>query len=328
MLIVFTMIIVFMLIFTNALTDASNSISTLVGTKVMSLRKAAFMSAVFDFLGVVVMSFINISIAGCISNMVKLSSDNLGIAGFAIAMLSVILFSLWALKFGIPTSETHGFMAGLTGSGIAINGINAINFSEWEVIVKGLLLSVVGATLMSFLMCILERKCNETNNIKRAQILSTCGMSFIHGAQDGQKFVGFLIILCSIITNTLIPTKINAADYIGIILATAFTMAIGVSIGGKKIVNTIGNGITKLNNQEALNSDIASLVTLVASSVFGFPVSTTHVKIMTIIGVGGFCHKKIDRNKFISIVKMWFLTFPVCGLFSFIVTYFIKLFFF
>jgi len=243
-------------------------------------------------------------------------------------MLSVVLFSLWALKFGIPTSETHGLMAALTGSGIAINGINAINFSEWGVILKGLVLSVVGAIVMSFIMCILRRKTNEVNNTKRAQILSTCGMSFIHGAQDGQKFVGFLIILCSIITNTLIPNTINAKEYIWIIFATAFTMAIGVSIGGKKIVNTVGNGITKLNNYEALNSDIASLLTLVLASIFGFPVSTTHVKIMSIIGVGGFEHKKIDRNKFISVVKIWGLTFPICGLISFIATCFVKLLFF
>lgn len=328
MLIIFTMIVVFMLIFTNALTDASNSISTLVGTKVMSFRKASLMSAVFDFLGVVVMSFVNISIAGCISNIVTLSSDSLGITAFAISMLSVVLFSLWAMKFGIPTSETHGLMAGLTGSGIAISGISAINFMEWGVIVKGLVLSIVGATVISFFICIFRKKCIDSKNTRKAQILSACGMAFIHGAQDGQKFVGFLIILCSIITNTLVPVKIEVIDYIGIILATAFTMAIGVGIGGKKIVNTIGNGIVKLNNQEALNSDISSLIVLIIASILGLPVSTTHSKIMSIIGVGGFMQKKIDRNKFISIIKMWFLTFPVCAIFSFVCTNIVKLFLF
>jgi len=328
MLIIFTMIVVFMLIFTNALTDASNSISTLVGTKVMSFRKAALMSAVFDFLGVVVMSFVNASIAGCISKMVAIEAGELGIIAFAVAMLSVILFSLWALKLGIPTSETHGLMAGLTGSGIAISGISAINFSEWGVILKGLLLSVVGAIVMSFLLCILRRNSIDSKNTKIAQILSACGMSFIHGTQDGQKFVGFLIILCSIITNTLVPSDINPNDYIGIILATAFTMAIGVSIGGRKIVNTVGNGIVKINNQEALNSDIASLITLAIASICGYPVSTTHVKIMSIIGVGGFMNKKIDRSKFTSIIELWVLTFPVCAIFSFGVTYIIKLIFF
>lgn len=328
MLIICTMIVVFMLIFTNALTDAANSISTLVGTKVMSFRKAALMSAVFDFLGVVVMSFINISIAGCISKIVTLSSDDLGIIGFGVAMASVVLFSLCALKVGIPTSETHGLMAGLTGSGIAISGISAINFSEWGVIAEGLLLSVVCTIIFSIFIGAIREKCNETAKTKKAQILATCGMSFIHGAQDGQKFVGFLIILCSIITNTIIPTKINVNDYIWIIFATAFTMAIGVAIGGKKIVNTVGNGIVKLNNHEALNSDIASLGTLILASLFGFPVSTTHVKIMSIIGVGGFLNKKIDRNKFISVIKVWILTFPICGIFSFVVTSIIKLLFF
>ena len=130
MLIIFTIVVVFMLIFTNAITDAANSISTLVGTRVMSFRKASLMSAFFEFLGVVIMSFINISIAGCISKMVSLGTGNLSIIAFCISMISVIIFSLWAMKVGIPTSETHGLMAGLTGSGIALNGINAINFSE------------------------------------------------------------------------------------------------------------------------------------------------------------------------------------------------------
>lgn len=328
MLIIFTMIVVFMLIFTNALTDAANSISTLVGTKVMSFRKATLMSAVFDFLGVVVMSFINISIAGCISKMVTLEAGELGIIAFTVSMLSVVLFSLWALKLGIPTSETHGLMAGLTGSGIAMNGISAINFEEWGIIAKGLIVSVVCTLIISIFICTIKRKNYKTNNIKRAQILATCGMSFIHGAQDGQKFIGFLIILCSIITDILVPTSINAKEYMWIILATAFTMAMGVSIGGKKIVNTVGNGITKLNNYEALNSDIASLVTLMLASIYGFPVSTTHVKIMSIVGVGGFFNKKIDRNKLISVIKVWIFTFPVCGVVSFIVTYFVKLLFF
>ena len=100
---ILTVVIIVLLIFTNGLTDAPNAIATLVGSKVMKFRKAAIISAIFNFVGIVVMSFINISVADCISSMVNFS--------LIAAMLSVIVFALIALQFGIPTSETHGLVA-------------------------------------------------------------------------------------------------------------------------------------------------------------------------------------------------------------------------
>lgn len=99
------------LIFTNALTDAPNAIATLVGTKVMKFKKAAKLSAIFNLIGIIVMSFINFSVANCISSMVNLNDGNNGYILLISAMISVIVFALVALIFGIPTSETHGLTA-------------------------------------------------------------------------------------------------------------------------------------------------------------------------------------------------------------------------
>ena len=106
-----TLIIIVLLIFTNGLTDAPNAIATLVGSKVMKFRKAAIISAIFNFLGIIVMSLVNISVADCISSMVNLTAGKEGLVSLIAAMLSVIIFALIALQFGIPTSETHGLVA-------------------------------------------------------------------------------------------------------------------------------------------------------------------------------------------------------------------------
>ena len=108
-----TIIIIVLLIFTNGLTDAPNAIATLVGSKVMKFRKAAIISAIFNFLGIIVMSLVNISVADCISSMVNITAGKEGLVSLITAMASVIIFALIALQFGIPTSETHGLVARL-----------------------------------------------------------------------------------------------------------------------------------------------------------------------------------------------------------------------
>ena len=87
-----------------------------------------------------------------------------------------------------------------------------------------------------------------------------CGMSFMHGAQDGQKFIGVLIIFMSILKGSNVSTTINSFEYIPIILFTAFLMLIGVSIGGRKIVENIGENLTKLTPKQALLTDITTII--------------------------------------------------------------------
>ena len=184
------------------------------------------------------MSFINISVANCISSMVNLYDEN-GIIVLQSAMISVIVFSLISLKFGIPTSETHGLISGLTGATVVIYGWRAVNLKEWMNVIIGLIWSICGTMIIGnfFYEKILD-SIKEKNiiTIKKWQKLSCCGMSFLHGAQDGQKFIGILILFFCIINKSCMPTHINALENVEIIIYTAIIMAIGVSIGGKRIV--------------------------------------------------------------------------------------------
>ena len=318
----FTFITIVVLILTNAITDAPNAIATLVGTKVISFKKAARLSAFFNFLGIIIMSFVNISVANCISSMVKLEDGGKGIIVILSAMLSVIFFALIALKFGIPTSETHGLIAGLTGSTVAIYGWNAVNFQEWKNVIIGLALSILGAWIISLVVSkMLYKYMSKQKDIivKKCQILSCCAMSFMHGAQDGQKFIGILIIFFSIVKNIQIPNIINPLENVAIIIYTAVVMALGVSVGGKKIVDNIGTKMVELNNKQALMSDISTVVILLIASLTGIPISTTHVKTMSIMSVGKNGEAKIDKSRILNICKAWIWNFPVSGCIGFLI---------
>ena len=311
-----TFMIVIILIFTNAITDAPNAIATLVGTKVMPFRKAANLSAIFNFIGIIVMSFVNISVANCISSMVDLTDTKKGMIVLMSGMIAVILFALIAMKFGIPTSETHGLIAGLTGAAIAMYGWKSVNLYEWKNVLVGLIWSILGTIVVGYIITkIFERVVNlKHDKIEKWQVIGCCGMSFMHGAQDGQKFIGILILFFSLVKNVPIPNLINPLDYVGIIIYTAFIMAMGVSIGGKKIVENIGSQMVLLDNKQALMSDITTVFTLFIASMAGMPVSTTHAKTMSIIAIGNSQKSKIDRSKVFGICKAWFWNFPISAM--------------
>lgn len=273
------------------------------------------------FFGIITMSLCNISVANTISNMVDLNAGIFGIIALVSAMISVILFSLTALVFGIPTSETHGLIAGITGSGIALYGLSSINFLEWKNVMIGLLWSIIGTYVIAIVINKLFSKIPiKEKNTKKAQIIGMCGMSFMHGAQDGQKFIGVLIIFTSILQARTVPTTINPFEYIPIILFTAFLMLIGVSIGGRKIVENIGENLTKLTPKQALLTDVATIGSLLVASITGLPVSTTHAKTISIIGIGKQENQKLNKGTIKNVLKAWIYTFPICFIISYLLT--------
>ena len=323
---IFTFIIIIILIFTNAITDAPNAIATLVGTKVLPFRKATKLSAIFNFIGIIVMSFINISVANCISSMVNLEDNQNGIIVLISAMIAVIIFALVAMRFGIPTSETHGLIAGLTGAAVAMYGWESVSIEEWKSVFIGLIWSILGTLIIGDFVSRIFKEIiiAKDNNIYKFQILGCMGMSFMHGAQDGQKFIGVLIIFFSLVKNISIPTEVNPINNIGIILYTAIIMAMGISIGGKKIVDNIGKEMVELDNKQALMSDITTIFSLLIASMTGMPVSTTHAKTMSIIAIGKKENSKIDRSKVFSICKAWIWNFPISGFIGYILVFIMK----
>lgn len=129
-----TVLLTLGVIFVNGWTDAPNAIATCVATRCMPVRAAIMMSAVFNFLGVFVMTQINSSVASTISSMVDFGDHtNEALIALCAALLSIVIYSTAASFFGIPTSESHSLIAGLSGAAIAIqHGVSGINFDEWK----------------------------------------------------------------------------------------------------------------------------------------------------------------------------------------------------
>lgn len=314
-------ILIIFLIYTNALTDAPNAISTIVGTKVLKFREAALISALFNLLGIIVMSIFNFSVADFMFSMIDMSDRMVGFSIIFSAILSVILFANIALIFGIPTSETHALIAGITGALIACNKIDNISISNWIDVAIGLIVSILGTFLVTkiinkLIRNILKKKVKSVSK-KRLQILSTGGTSFMHGAQDGQKFIGVVIAFQLLIQNRILDPNINPENYFWVIVFVSIVMFVGVATGGKKIVDTLGSNISTLNDEDALISDFSTIAILLFSSLNGIPISTSHVKTISIISSID-KEKRINFEKVLDIIKAWIFTFPVCMFISFV----------
>ncbi len=319
-------------ILVNGWTDAPNAIATCVVTRCMSARAAIVMAAVFNFLGVFVMSLINASVAETITKMVDFGSDpKEAIVALSAALFAIVVWATVAWVFGIPTSESHALIAGLTGGAIALHGsLAGVNGGEWVKVLYGMVISVAMGFALGWLCCkgveLLFRRTERGKTqgfFRGAQISSAAFMAFMHGAQDGQKFMG-VIILSIFLVNGADPQGMSSIDTGGLIwlmLICSIVMGVGTMIGGKKIIKSVGMDMVKLEKYQGFSADLAAGFSLLFSSVFGIPVSTTHAKTTSIMGVGAV--RRISAINFGVVKEMvltWVLTFPGCGLIGFIMT--------
>lgn len=315
----------------NGWTDAPNAIATCVVTRCMSARAAILMAAVCNFLGVYVMTKIAPEVAETITKMVSFGSNSEdAIIALSAAMFAIVLWATAAFVFGIPTSESHALIAGLTGSAIALHGnFGGVNGAEWIKVIYGIVISVTLGFGLGWGVCKLVTKLfykverRKTEPVfKYAQIAGAAGMAFMHGAQDGQKFMGILI-LCKFMAEGQmgIPDGLDVASMEWIMILCAVVMGLGTAIGGKKIIKSVGMDMVKLEKYQGFSADIAATISLLFCSVFGLPVSTTHAKTTSIMGVGAVRSvKAINFGVVKEMCLTWVLTFPGCGLIGFLMT--------
>ena len=316
-------------ILVNGWTDAPNAIATCVVTRCLSPRLAILMAAVFNFLGVFIMSLVNATVAQTITKMVDFGTNSHeAIVALSAALFAIVLWAILAWVFGIPTSESHALIAGLTGGAIALHGgLQGVNGAEWVKVIYGLVISVFLGFILGFVICRIvvtifrNVQRNKTETFFRfAQIGGAAAMSFMHGAQDGQKFMG-VILLSILLVNGQSADNVSVEMPIWLMALCSIVMGLGTSIGGKKIIKSVGMDMVKLEKYQGFSADIAASISLLISSVFGIPVSTTHAKTTSIMGVGAV--RRISAINFSVVKEMavtWILTFPGCGLIGFIMT--------
>ena len=316
-------------IMVNGWTDAPNAIATCVSTRSLAPRKAIIMAAIFNFLGVFVMTSINSKVAQTIANMVNFSGNpNDAIIALCAALFAIVLWATGAWYFGIPTSESHALIAGISGAAIALQGgIGGINGDEWIKVIYGLFTSTIlgfgfGYLVVKAVMKICKKMSRQqtTNFFKKGQVGAGAAMAFMHGAQDGQKFMGifmlgiFLAQGNSNATNFVIP--------VWMMILCSLVMALGTSIGGLKIIKTVGMDMVKLESFQGFSADVAASVCLLLSSIWGLPVSTTHTKTTAIMGVGAAKRfSSVNWSTVNNMVLAWVLTFPGCGLIGFLMAW-------
>lgn len=312
-------------ILVNGWTDAPNAIATCVSTRAISVRKAIIMAAVFNFLGVFVMTAINASVAMTIYNMVDFGGDaHLSLIALCAAMAAIVIWATVAWYFGIPTSESHALIAGISGAAVAIqNSFSGINGAEWVKVIYGIFLSTILGFGLGFvtakLTVFLFRNQNRLKTerfFSCAQVAGGASMAFMHGAQDGQKFMAIFLLGAAFAegqsgTSTFVVP-------IWLMVLCSVVMGLGTSIGGYRIIKSVGMDMVKLKPYQGFAADLSATLCLLLSSLTGIPVSTTHTKTTSIMGVGAARRmSNVNWSVVKELVLTWVFTFPGCGLLGF-----------
>lgn len=312
-------------ILVNGWTDAPNAIATCVSTRAIGVRSAIVMAAVCNFLGVLVMTSLNASVAMTIYNIADFGSDpRTSLVALCAAMAAIVIWATAAWYFGIPTSESHALIAGVSGAAVAIqNGFSGIHGEEWTKVLWGILLSTLLGFGMGFVVAKLVAFCfrgRDRRTCERffghAQVAGGAAMAFMHGAQDGQKFMAIFLLGTAFASGQTETERFVVPLWL--MLLCSVVMGLGTSIGGYRIIQSVGMDMVKLRPYQGFAADLSATLCLLLSSLTGIPVSTTHTKTTSIMGVGAARSlRSVDWGVVGELVLTWVCTFPGCGLLSF-----------
>ena len=292
-------------ILVNGATDAPNAIASLVASGGMELKKAIRMAAFFNFAGLALMASWNANVAFTIYHMVDFGGDpEKALTALCAALAAIILWASAAWCFGIPTSESHALIAGLTGAAISIHkGLAGIHWEEWIKVVYGLFFSGILGLGMGFAggkYLLLSGKRNgrraeygeakhrngkrlgdnrpsvrNQKGMERMQTAGAAAMAFMHGAQDGQKFMGVFLMGIFLAGGRASDGSFSVPLWMTALCSVV--MAAGTAAGGERIIKKVGMEMVRLEKLQGIASDAAAAVCLLFASWIGIPVSTTQI---------------------------------------------------
>lgn len=321
-LLVIIVILALLFDFINGFHDTANAIATSVSTKAMNPRFAVFYAAVLNFVGAVTFEGVAKNIGGSIADPFKIDH---GLEIIVATLISAILWNLLTWYFGIPSSSSHTLIGSLAGAVIAGAGFNGLNWAGFNKIIIILILSpliafVVGFIFMNLVKWIVKllgngspSKFNRT--FRTMQIVSAGLQAFSHGTNDAQKAMG-IIVFALVAQGQL--TEMHVPLWVKLSAATA--MGLGTSVGGWKIIKTVGRKIFKIEPMNGFTSDITAFSVLQTATAFGMPLSTTHVITSSIIGTGTALRpKSVNWSVVGRMVMTWAITIPISMLLAFLI---------
>jgi inorganic phosphate transporter, PiT family len=312
--------------FINGFHDTANAIATVVATRVLSPGRAVLMAGVLNFIGALSGTAVATTVGkGIIPP--EVATQTL----IASALVAAITWNLVTWYYGLPSSSSHALIFSLVGAGVAGAGWGAIQFGGLEKTFQGLIFSPLLGFLFAFAVMIVLLNLfarsfpgTVTRFFGRAQLLSAAYMAFSHGSNDAQKTMGVITMaLASYFgwggTNWEVP--------VWVILAAAISMGLGTSIGGWRIIRTMGLRVVQLRPIDGFAAETAAATIIEAASRLGVPVSTTHTISSAILGVGSTRRLSAVRWGIAGqIVMAWVLTIPACFLIAWVLRTLLHLF--
>ena len=250
-------------IFVNGWTDAPNAIATAVGTGALRMGRAIALAAVCNLLGAVLSAALCPAVAATVLEIGDFSGRAQAQTALCAALLSIVLWAVAAWVFGIPTSESHALLAALSGAAVALQGtLSGVNAAAWGKVWWGLLLSVLLGLVLGGGLCVLMRLflgrgCLEraAQRFRRWQVAGAAAMAFCHGAQDGQKFLGVLLLAEALRAGR--PPQLESAPLWEALLC-ALVMGAGTAVGGRRIIRAVGQDMTPLMPYQGFAADTAA----------------------------------------------------------------------
>jgi PiT family inorganic phosphate transporter len=297
--------------FINGFHDTANAIATAVSTRALKLRTAILIASVMNFVGAILFTGVAKTIATGVVDLETVANGSLVIMS---AMISAIIWNLVTWYFGIPSSSSHALIGALAGSAIADAGIHAVNFSGFITIFASLIISPLVAIGVGFVVFKIVKRIvvrmsiyKANSGLRKLQMVTAAIQAFSHGSNDAQKCMGIItmaLVSYGVQDDMTIPHWVQ--------FACALAMTAGTSVGGWRIIKTVGTQIMKLKPINGVAADLSASLVIQIATHLNLPVSTTHVISSAIIGVGS--AQRVKGVKWGTARKMvlaWFITIPI-----------------
>lgn len=303
--------------FTNGFHDTANAVASSISTKAMSPRVAVTLSAALNFAG----AFLSLAVAATIAQDVVSSNLITTTVVFA-GLIGAIAWNIATWYFGLPSSSTHALVGGVVGAALVANGAKAVFFGGLlDKIVIPAVISPVLALLVAAVAIIFSYRIVGgrgpgivKRSFRRGQIVSGCFFSLAHGINDAQKTMGVILLALIANGNLAANTKVPPT---WVVISAASAIALGTYVGGWRVIRTVGTRIIKMDPVQGFASQAAGAAVVIAGSLVGYPLSTTHIASGAVMGAGA--GKRISAVRWGvagNIALAWVITLPIAAAFG------------
>ena len=311
--------------FVNGFNDSANSVATVIGTRVLRPIHAVALSAAANFIGPFVFG---VAVATTIAKGI-VSPDEITVYMIIGGLAGAIAWSSLCTYFGLPISNSHSLIGGIMGAAIIGLGFETLVYGGLTKVFAGIIIApiggmVFGMALVGIIIAVFA-KCRPAvvnRTFGRLSIISSAWLALTHGANDGQKTMGIIVLIlfsAGIISEIHMP--------LWVIFAAASAMGLGTFFGGYKVIKTLGLKITRLKPYQGFAAQTGGGMMLAIFAVLGIPASTTHAITGSVMGAGAARRKRAVRWKVSrQIIFSWVITIPGAAGLAIAFTYIIHLF--